>query len=364
MISNSLTIIKTLLVLFLVFAGLHYAKDFLMPLFIAGVLATLLLPFCLAMEKKKLPKGLAVLLCVISLLIAFAAIVSILGWQISALSEDFAVIKQKFIKAIDRIQEYFFKHSGISAAKQSEILMDEQPSVTNLVQVVGGSLAYVFMNFIFIIVYIFGLLFYRNHIKRFILKLTPFAKWKESELVLYRVTQVSQQYLVGLAKMIVCLWIMYSIGFSIVGINNPLFFAFLCGILEIVPFIGNITGTLVTLLVATAKGASLPMLAGIAGIYGFVQLVQGWILEPLIVGPQVRINPFSTIIAVIIGEMVWGIPGIFLAIPLMAMFKIICDHIEPLKPYGFLIGEVEVGKKESGFQKKLLSFFKKKSQKK
>ena len=78
-------------------------------------------------------------------------------------------------------------------------------------------------------------------------------------------------------------------------------------------------------------------------------------MEPLILGPQVKINPLFTIIALVLGELIWGIPGIFLAIPLMAMFKIVCHHIESLKPYGYLIGEVETVKSEPGYIKKIIN---------
>ena len=161
------------------------------------------------------------------------------------------------------------------------------------------------------------------------------------EHLIYQATSISQHYLFGLSKMIVCLWIMYGIGFSILGVPNAIFFAILCGLLEIVPFIGNLTGTTLTILVAYVNGANLPMLGGIVIVYGVVQFIQGWVLEPLILGAQVKINPLFTIIALVLGELVWGIPGIILAIPLTAIFKIICDHIEALKPYGFLIGEIE-----------------------
>jgi predicted PurR-regulated permease PerM len=171
------------------------------------------------------------------------------------------------------------------------------------------------------------------------------------EHVIYRVAHVSQQYLLGLSKMIFCLWVMYGIGFSVIGVKNALFFAILCGLLEIVPFIGNITGTIITVFVSMVQGAGLPMLVGIAAIYAVVQFIQGWVLEPLILGPQVKINPLFTIIALVVGGLVWGLPGIFLAIPLMAMFKIVCDHIEPLKPFGFLIGEVQ--KKKPNFVRKI-----------
>lgn len=359
MTTTTSSIIKKLLILFLVFAGLHYAKDFLMPLSIGGVLATLFLPFCKWMEEKKVPKGLAVLICLLVLLLTIVGVGALLGWQISELTNDFSLIKQKAIDTGNHIQEYIFNHLGISAKKQSQILENEQPSVTGIMQIVAGSLAYIFTNFILVLAYIFLLLYYRVHIRRFFLKLTPSSQRNEMEQVLYSITHVSQQYLLGLTKMIVCLWIMYGIGFTIIGVKNALFFAILCGLLEIVPFIGNITGTILTVLVAAVQGASLSMLGGIIGTYGMVQLIQTWVFEPAIVGPQVKINPFATIIALVIGELVWGIPGIILAIPLTAMFKIVCDHIESLKPYGFLIGEIETGKGESGFIKKIKSWFKK-----
>ena len=334
-----------------------------MPLSIGGVLATLFLPFCKWMEEKKVPKGIAALICLLVLLLTIVGVGALLGWQISELTNDFSLIKQKAIDTGNNIQKYIFNHLGISAKKQSQMLENEQPSVTGIIQIVAGSLAYIFTNFILVLAYIFLLLYYRVHIRRFFLKLTPPSQRNEMEQVLYSVTHVSQQYLLGLTKMIVCLWIMYGIGFTIIGVKNALFFAILCGLLEIVPFIGNITGSILTVLVAAVQGASLSMLGGIIGTYGMVQLIQTWVFEPVIVGPQVKINPFATIIALVIGELVWGIPGIILAIPLTAMFKIICDHIESLKPYGFLIGEIEAGKGEPGFIKKIKSWFKKKRHK-
>jgi predicted PurR-regulated permease PerM len=97
-------------------------------------------------------------------------------------------------------------------------------------------------------------------------------------------------------------------------------------------------------LVAAANGVGFPVLAGIVFTYGMVQFIQGWILEPLILGPHVKINPLATIIALVIGEILWGIPGIVLAIPMTAVLKIVCDQIPSLQPYGFLIGTIEDNK--------------------
>jgi predicted PurR-regulated permease PerM len=341
MITSGTSIVKKIILLFLIVAGLYYAKVFLMPLCIGSIAATLFLPFCKWMQRKKVAKGLAVGLCLLSLLLIIASFVLLLGWQIGALTNDAELIKQKLSETVSTLQEYIFNHFGVSAITQTEILKAEQPSFANIMQTMAGSVIYLFTNLILVLAYVVFLLYYRGHIKNFFIKITPLSKQIEMEQILDRSAHVSQQYLLGLSKMIVCLWIMYSIGFGILGVNNFLFFAVLCGILEIVPFVGNITGTTLTVAVAGLHGASPLMLTGIVVTYGVVQFIQGWVLEPLILGPQVKINPLATIIALVLGQLLWGISGIILAIPLTAIFKIVFDNIEPLKPYGFLIGEIK-----------------------
>lgn len=348
----SKAVIQPLFLLFLVVAGLYFAKGFLIPLCIAGILATLFLPFSKWMEKKKVPKVLAVIICLFVLLITIAGVGALLSWQINELTNGFSMLSEKIVEIVNRIQRYIFTNFGITPKKQSELLSNEQLSITGIMQVLAGSFASIITNFILVLAYIFLFLYFRTHIGRFILKLIPPAQQTETKKMLSSITNVSQQYLLGLTKMIVCLWIMYGIGFSLIGVKNALFFAILCGLLEIIPFIGNLTGTTLTVLVAIVQGAGLPLVAGIIGVYMLVQLIQEWILSPLILGPQVKINAFTTIVALVLGELIWGIAGIFLAIPLIGMFKIVSDHIESLKPYGFLIGQVETHKKKTVFIKK------------
>lgn len=360
MIITSSSLLKKLLLLFLVIAGLILAKSFLMPLTVAGVLATLFLPLSKQLEKHGFPKWIAVLSCLLILLLAMAGIISMLGWQISELIDDFELIKIKALETGARIQQYLLIHLGISLEKQMQVLKDQEHYLPSTLQLFAGKMAGIFTNIVLILVYVFCFLYYRNHLKQFLLRLSPKDQQPEMEQIIYSTSRVSQQYLLGLSKMIVCLWIMYGIGFSIIGVKNAVMFAILCGLLEIIPYIGNLTGTLLTLLVAAVNGASVPMLGSIVMVYGSVQLIQGWILEPLIVGPQVKINPFTTILSLVIGELIWGIPGIFLAIPVIAMLKIVFDHIDSLKPYGMLIGEINTGKKEPVFIKKILSIVKSK----
>jgi predicted PurR-regulated permease PerM len=327
MVTTSTPIIKKLIFLFLLVAGLYYAKKLLIPLSIGALLATLLLPFCNWMEGKKIPRALAVLSCLMVLLLIIASITTMLGWQIAELTNDVAKIKVRAIDLLEHVQQFIFNHFSISLEEQSQIIKDQQNSLTGMIASLAGSLTSVVTDFILTLAYVFLLLYYRSHIKNFILQLSAKSQRTETEQLIYSATHVSQQYLLGLSKMIVCLWIMYGIGFSLLGIRNALFFAM--------------------------DGAGVSILVGIVITYGTVQLIQGWLLEPLILGPQVKINPLFTIIALVVGDLVWGIPGVVLAIPLTAILKIVCDHIDSLKPYGFLIGDIVKEKKTGRLLRKI-----------
>ncbi|MBK8451362.1 MAG: AI-2E family transporter [Saprospiraceae bacterium] len=305
MIISSISIIKKLIILFLVIAGLYFAKDFLIPLSIGAVLATLLLPFSNWLESKKIPRGLAAFCSVLVIIFLIGFVFALIGWQVAELTNDITLIKEKAMESINRIQEFIINHLAISAEQQTQVLKNQQHYMNGILSQLAGSTHSIFTSMILVLVYISFLLYYRRHIKQFILQLSPISERAEMEQVVLNATHVSQQYLLGLAKMIVCLWIMYSIGFSVVGVESAIFFAILCGLLEIVPYIGNITGTTLTVFVAAVHGASFPLLGGIVVTYAIVQLIQGWILEPIILGPQVKINPLFTIISLVMGELIW-----------------------------------------------------------
>lgn len=177
------------------------------------------------------------------------------------------------------------------------------------------------------------------------MQLVPERQKNNAREIITDIQKVSQQYLTGLGMMIVGLWIMYSIGFSIVGLKYAVFFAILCGLLEIIPFVGNLTGNLLAITMVIIQGGGIGMILGIIITYAIVQFLQTYILEPLVVGAEVNINPLFTILVLVAGELIWGIAGMVMAIPLLGIIKIICDHIEPLKPYGFLIGREKKKKK-------------------
>lgn len=337
-ISSLQKLVYVLLSGFLIIAALYYAKPFLVPVCFAGLLAMLFLPLSLWFESKKIPKGLSIVFCILIFLGIITGIIWLISWQITDLATETSNIENKLKQMISQIEEYIRSNYGISKKQQEKIITEQAQANSNMFSNIGSSLTGFIIDFILVLVYIFLFMYFRERIKTFILKLVSPNQKKNTETILHDITKVSQQYIAGLGMMIACLWVMYSIGFSIVGVKYAVLFAIICGLLEIVPFIGNLTGNLLAIGMVIIQGGGLGMVIGVVITYLVVQFLQTYILEPLVVGAEVNINPLFTIIVLVLGELVWGIPGMVLAIPLLGIFKIICDHIESLKPYGYLIG--------------------------
>jgi predicted PurR-regulated permease PerM len=191
MIASSSSILKKTLLLVLIIATLYFGKEFLMPLAIGGILSTLFLPLCSWLEKKKLPKGLAVFICLLSLFLIMSSLVLLLGWKIASLLNDIDLLKQKTIESLGFIQAYIFNHSGITIEEQSQFLKTEQPSFKSIMQLTVGSLFYIFTNFVlafilqdFIIYYfIFGVEIISKTMPSFFNSLRNFSIVSQFELI-------------------------------------------------------------------------------------------------------------------------------------------------------------------------------------
>lgn len=355
---NKLTISKSLqilLLLFLVFAGLYYARAFLIPIAFAGIISMLLLPLSRRIEKRNISRGFAASVCLLVLILSVSGVIALLIWQIQDLAKDFSGLEQKITQAVDQLKGFLNAKLGIPQAEQEKIIKQQQQSGQGGVSKAVSGVMGMLVDIILVLVYTFLFLFFRSHLKAFVMKLTPVEDHPKTHKIIQDSSEVSHKYLTGMFMMIVLLWILYGIGFSIAGVPNAIFFAVLCGVLEIVPFVGNLTGSGLTFIMALSQGGS-SVAIGVVITYALVQFLQTYIIEPLIVGGEVNINPLFTILVLILGEQLWGIPGMILAIPLLGITKIVFDNIESLKPYGFLIGE-EKKKKQGGFIKTFKEWF-------
>ena len=331
--------VNTLFFFVLAFAGLYFAAPFLIPLTLAAVLSMVFIRLCNFIESKGIGRGYAALICILLFVFSMGLIILLLSIQLGSLAENLDGMEKRIVGMLESLKSWINETIGIKKAQQQKAIEEgTKDKSSGMILAFAAGLMGVLINTILVLVYMFLFLSMRGHIKKFILQLVPKKENADTSEVIHKTGKVSQKYLSGLAAMIGVLWVMYGIGFSVVGVENALFFAVLCGLLEIVPFIGNLTGTGLTVLAVMAQGGDGKMVVGVLITYFSVQFIQTYILEPIIVGEQVNINPLFTIMAIVLGELVWGVAGMILAVPLLGMAKIICDSYPHLQPYGFLIG--------------------------
>jgi len=344
--------IYIILFLVLFFGGLYFASSFLIPLALAAVFSMLFIRLSGFFESKGINRGLASAFCMLIFVFSVVLIVGLLYWQMGSFTENLGEMKSRLGSMVTDMRAWINEKAGINQKQQQEIVKGQGEQTGTMVIDFASNLISIGVSTVLVLVYMYLFLFYRSHIKRFILKLVPQNEKENAADIVHECGHVAQKYLSGLGAMIAILWVMYGIGFSIVGIESAIFFAVLCGILEIIPFVGNLTGTSLTVLSVIAQGGDSKMIIGVLIVYGLVQLIQTYVLEPLIVGEQVNINPLFTIMAIVLGEFVWGVAGMILAIPLLGILKIICDRVPALNAFGFLIGPIAPPKRRKMFGRK------------
>ncbi len=342
-------------------ATLYFAAPFLIPIVLAALLAMLLVTTAERLEKVGIGRAVASFIPILLFVCTIVLLGLILSWQINRLAEDFLETKAEIITKIDAIRGWINETLGIDPDVQEKMLQEQEKEASTWASTlffnVIDTVSSVVINAILVVIYTYLLIFYRSHLKKFILNIVPNDEKQHAHTIIHKSVTVSGRYLIGLFNMVGVLWIMYSVGFTLVGLKGAIFFAIICGLLEIVPFFGNFVGNLIAIFSVLAQGGDGRMVLGVIAVYLTVQFLQTYILEPLVVGQQVNINPLFTIMALVAGELLWGIAGMALAIPVIGIVKIICDHVPPLKPYGVLLGPAHTGKDKMSFLRFLKSRF-------
>src|SRR5690606_37132049 len=184
----------------------------------------------------------------------------------------------------------------------------------------------------------FFFLLYRSHLVKFIVCCYPPQEGQEVKMLVSEVQSIIKQYIFGLMIQVVLVSAMMFIAYSIIGIKYALLLAILCGVLNLIPYVGVFFATVLAAVVTLATGEPIQALWVVVAVV-VVNSIDGNIITPKIIGSKVSLNSFVVLFGIVIAESIWGIAGMFLAIAMLAIFKIIFDNVEGLRPYGFVLGE-------------------------
>lgn len=328
------------------FSVLYIAQAIILPILFSTIIAIVLHPGVSFLVRLKVNR-IAAISIVLTLAIAIVmGLGTFLFSQLSRFGESWPLLIQRFHSFFENSIAWSSNYFDLTPQTihewliktRSELMNKGSEAIGSTLVSVGNGLVVIFL----IPVYVFMIMAYQPLILEFLKRIFGTDNRTEVSIVISQIKLLIQSYLIGLMIEVVIIATLYAIGLSILGIEYALVLAIIGALLNVIPYLGAFIAGLLPMIVALVTKSPWVALLVMA-MYAFIQFIDNNYLVPKIVASKVKINALVSIIAVIVFGALWGIPGMFISIPITAIAKLIFDHIQPLKPWGFLLGDTMPG---------------------
>jgi predicted PurR-regulated permease PerM len=326
-------------------------RDILVPLAFAVIIGILLNPIVNRLQSKRIPKMVAIILAMLAALILITGIAFFLSTQIAQFSDTIPLLTKKSAELMAQLQTWLNQAFGISIQKQVQLINDALNGSKTLVGQTLGT-AFGILGVVFLIpVYVFLFLWYKGLILNFLYEVFAEENSRKVADILSETKFAIQSYMVGLLIEAGIVAVLNSTALLILGVQYAILLGIIGALLNMIPYIGGLIAILLPILIATVTKDGYSTQLGILGAYALIQFIDNNFLVPNIVSSKVQINALVSILIVLLGGALWGVAGMFLSIPIIAIVKIIFDRVDDLKPWGKLLGDEIQTKKENRFFK-------------
>lgn len=321
-------------------------EEILLPLSFAFLISLLLLPVCNFMENKlRFSRSIASIVAVVLLLIVVCIIFYALGSQIADLGKEWPLLKVQVTQLFNDAQAWLSKTFHVNVEQQTEYLHKSTQTVLDsggtIIEKTVLSISSILLMLVFVIIYTLFILIYRSRWMAFLVA----AFTEKNKALIYDISEhiknIIRKYITGLFFELAILVAASCLIFWILGIKYVFLLGLIVGFFNLIPYVGIFTALAISTIITFATvDATHALYVAIAVVC--IHLVDSNLLMPKIVGSQVKINPLMVVLGVVAGELMWGIPGMFLSIPYLAIAKVVFDRINNLQSLGILLGDEEV----------------------
>lgn len=318
---------------------LYMLKAILVPISFAAMFSILLNPFVNWLKQKRIPNILAIIIALLTSILLVAGVMVFISSQLVKFSENMPVLQQKFSQLFHSFQLWLQQNYSLTLQKQQQLLSEAGSNLKPLIGQTLGTVLGTVSIIVLLPIYIFLLLFYKTLILNFLYEI--FAEHNSTQVatVLKETKGAIQSYMVGLLLEALIVAAMNSTALILLGVRYAILIGVIGAILNILPYIGGLIAIAIPLLIATITKDGYTTQIGVIIAYLVIQFIDNNILVPRIVSSKVKINALVSIVIVLLGAAIWGIPGMFMSIPFVAVLKIIFDRVKELKPWGKLLGD-------------------------
>ena len=322
----------------------YIGSSIIIPFALAGLIAILLMPICVFLEKRKVPKAISALIALAVAIIFIGGILYFLSSQIASFLNDSEGIQKGLNQHLLNLQKWIRSTFGLSFKEQTEMISKMESAGQAGLGSTVSSLTDMLFTLSLLPICIFLFLYYRQLLKRFLVDIfKTTSKGKVAE-VIQESRGVIQNYMQGLIIEMIIVAIINAAGFLILGIKYAIFLAVFSAVLNLLPYIGMLIASIFCALITLTTSPDIKDAILVVVVLIVVQFIDNNIIMPKVVGSKVKLNALLTIVAVLIGGALAGVAGMFLSIPGLAILKIIFDRVDELKPWGMLFGDETPGK--------------------
>jgi len=324
---------------------MYFLQSILIPLIFSMLIAIILFPMARRMEMWRIPRLLSSIISVIIAIIVISGIIYLIVNQVLNIGKNGEDMVVKFQGILATILTWANTQFGITddmvSAKFHEFTDNALSNASMYLQTAFSSIGGILSSSVLVPLFVFFMLYYRDFFREFFYLSFRSVEQSRVSKILNSIYSVVQNYLVGLITVMGIVAILNTGGLMLMGISYAWFFGILAALLMLIPYIGIAIGSLLPALFAIATKDSIWYSLGVIGWFQVVQFLEANIITPNIVGSKVSINPLMSIVGLLLGGMLFGLAGLILALPLIAILKVILDSIPELSHFGFLIGEPE-----------------------
>jgi predicted PurR-regulated permease PerM len=273
------------------------------------------------------------------------SLITFISHQISSFVNDVPAIEKNLTHFFNEVQIWISKTFHFTKQQQQQVLDKAKQENGDTATVIATStlsaLTASLLSLTLVPIYVFLFLYYRNHLLMFIIHLFNEKHSGQVSKVIMEIRSVVQQYVTGLLIETSCVAVLNCVGLLLIGAPYPILLGVIGAILNLIPYIGGLIAVALTGIIALVNTGDAYIMLASVGVYLAVQFIDNNFFVPRIIGSSVQLNALVSIAAVLIGGALCGVGGMFLSLPFMAIFKVICDHVDNLKPWGMLLGDAE-----------------------
>ncbi len=292
-------------------------------------------PTCKWFESYKTGKVLAITGCLLIVTVLIISLLALLIWQVKTFSADAEAIFKKLELALIQLQLWLNQNFGIEQQNglSSKLTGSIAGILQSTIQTTVLTLFFFFLTPIFTALF----LYHRRIFVQYLKLITPAKYQHQLDSILLQTISTYFSYIKGMLMVYIIVGILNSLGLFLLGVEHALLFGMLCAIMTIIPYVGIIVSALLPISVVWLETGNIWYPLGVVAVFTFVQYLEANVIFPKVVGKQLHVSTLAMLIAIIAGGIIWGVAGMILFIPFVAIMKIISEHIEEWKPLNLLL---------------------------